>query len=66
MRQVALLRANGLTYETIARRLGVSIRTMRRPIAETTTELDADGRFQAGVHAAWRGWIAPAWESRPD
>lgn len=66
MRQVAVLLAKGLKDETIARRLGVSIRTMRRLIAATMTELDADGRFRAGVHAAWRGWIEPARESRPD
>jgi hypothetical protein len=57
MRQVAALLERGLKDETIARRLGVSVRTMRRLIAATFDELGADSRFQAGVLAERRGWL---------
>jgi DNA-binding CsgD family transcriptional regulator len=43
--------------EQIARRLGLSLRTVRRRVADLMTELGADTRFQAGVEAARRGWI---------
>lgn len=43
--------------EQIARRLGLSVRTVRRRIADLMTELGADSRFQAGVEATRRGWI---------
>jgi DNA-binding CsgD family transcriptional regulator len=43
--------------EQIARRLGLSLRTVRRRVADLMTQLGADSRFQAGVEAARRGWI---------
>ncbi|WP_244930310.1 LuxR C-terminal-related transcriptional regulator [Nocardioides sp. W7] len=49
--------ASGAQDEQIARRLGVSLRTVRRRVADILTELGADSRFQAGVEAARRGWI---------
>lgn len=49
--------ATGAQDEQIARRLGVSLRTVRRRVADVMTELGADSRFQAGVEAAKRGWI---------
>jgi DNA-binding CsgD family transcriptional regulator len=49
--------AAGSTDDQIARRLGVSLRTVRRRVAELLAELDADSRFQAGVRAARRGWL---------
>ncbi|CAB4699112.1 unannotated protein [freshwater metagenome] len=49
--------AAGAQDEQIARRLGVSLRTVRRRVADMMTELGADTRFQAGVEAARRGWI---------
>ena len=49
--------AAGAKDEQIARTLGVSLRTVRRRIADLMTELGADSRFQAGVEAARRGWL---------
>lgn len=49
--------ATGAQDEQIARRLGVSLRTVRRRVADILTELGADSRFQAGVEAARRGWL---------
>ncbi len=49
--------ATGAQDEQIARRLGVSLRTVRRRVAELMSDLGADSRFQAGVEAARRGWL---------
>lgn len=49
--------AAGAQDEQIARQLGLSLRTVRRRVAELMTELGAESRFQAGVEAAKRGWI---------
>lgn len=49
--------AAGAQDEQIARRLGVSLRTVRRRVAELMQELGADSRFQAGVEAVRRGWL---------
>lgn len=49
--------AQGAQDEQIARRLGVSLRTVRRRVAELMSELQAESRFQAGVEAARRGWL---------
>lgn len=49
--------ATGAQDEQIARRLGVSLRTVRRRVADVMTELGAESRFQAGVEAGKRGWI---------
>ncbi|WP_329364853.1 LuxR C-terminal-related transcriptional regulator [Streptomyces sp. NBC_00669] len=46
------LLANGLTDERIARKLGVSLRTVSRLVSEVMRYLDAESRFQAGVLAA--------------
>ena len=51
-----LLRA-GMKDESIARQLGVSLRTVRRRIAEVMDDLGASTRFQAGVEAARRGLL---------
>jgi DNA-binding CsgD family transcriptional regulator len=49
--------AAGERDEQIARKLGISLRTVRRRVADLMSELGADSRFQAGVEAARRGWI---------
>jgi DNA-binding CsgD family transcriptional regulator len=49
--------AGGAKDEQIARALGLSVRTVRRRVAELLEELGADSRFQAGVEAARRGWL---------
>jgi DNA-binding CsgD family transcriptional regulator len=51
------LLAAGQKDEQIARTLGMSLRTVRRRIADVMSELGADSRFQAGVEAIRRGWI---------
>ena len=43
--------------EQIARELGLSLRTVRRRVAEVLDELGATSRFQAGVEAVRRGWV---------
>ncbi|MEV6758603.1 DNA-binding response regulator [Streptomyces sp. NPDC051214] len=47
--------ADGLTDAVGARRVGMSVRTYRRRVAELMTALEADSRFQAGVNASRRG-----------
>lgn len=49
--------AAGAQDEQIARQLGVSLRTVRRRVADLMLELGAESRFQAGVEAAKRGWV---------
>lgn len=57
-RQLLLDRlARGVKDEQIARELGLSLRTVRRRVAEVLDELGATSRFQAGVEAVRRGWI---------
>jgi DNA-binding NarL/FixJ family response regulator len=53
-RIVALL-ADGAKDETIARALGMSVRTCRRHIADIMHRLDAVSRFQAGANAVRLG-----------
>lgn len=49
--------ASGLGGETAARRLGTSLTTVRRQIANLKDALNADTLFQAGCLAAKRGWV---------
>ncbi|MGI8524175.1 MAG: LuxR C-terminal-related transcriptional regulator, partial [Nocardioides sp.] len=58
-RRAFLLRqlASGAQDEQIARTLGLSLRTVRRRVAELMIELGVDSRFQAGVEAVRRGWL---------
>lgn len=49
--------ARGAKDEQIARALGLSLRTVRRRVADIMADLGADSRFQAGVEAVRRGWI---------
>ena len=49
--------ATGAKDEQIARALGMSLRTVRRRVAELIHDLGAQSRFQAGVEAVRRGWI---------
>ena len=46
---------SGLTDESAARRLGVSLRTYRRRVAELMEKLEAGSRFQAGLRAGELG-----------
>ncbi len=47
----------GAKDEAAARHLGVSVRTVRRMIADLMRRMDARSRFQAGILAAERGWL---------
>ncbi|MGZ5416805.1 MAG: DNA-binding response regulator [Nocardioides sp.] len=49
--------ARGAKDEQIARTLGLSLRTVRRRVAELMDELEASSRFQVGVEAVRRGWL---------
>jgi DNA-binding CsgD family transcriptional regulator len=49
--------ASGAKDEQIARTLGLSLRTVRRRVAELMIELGVDTRFQAGAEAVRRGWL---------
>jgi DNA-binding CsgD family transcriptional regulator len=49
--------ATGAQDEQIARQLGLSLRTVRRRVADLMSELGADSRFQAGAEAVRRGWL---------
>ncbi|WP_145906875.1 hypothetical protein [Kitasatospora viridis] len=51
--------AEGDKDEVIARRLGVSLRTCRRHIADALLALGAESRFQGGVFAERAGFTAP-------
>ncbi|MFC7617405.1 LuxR C-terminal-related transcriptional regulator [Actinokineospora soli] len=54
---VLRLLADGLTDDAIARRVGVSVRTVRNDVAGTMARLKARSRFQAGVRAVQLGLI---------
>jgi len=56
-RTILRLLADGLKDEAIARRLGMSLRTTRRHIADILAELNVTSRFQAGVAAARHGLL---------
>jgi hypothetical protein len=49
--------ASGAKDEQIARTLGLSLRTVRRRVADLMIELGVDTRFQAGAEAVRRGWL---------
>jgi hypothetical protein len=56
-RQLVEQLASGAKDEQIARALGISVRTVRRRVADLLTELGAESRFSGGVEAARRGWV---------
>lgn len=51
------LLASGMTDEAAAKRLGVSLRTVRRQMAALMERLHATSRFEAGLKAAQQGWL---------
>ncbi|WP_223874612.1 helix-turn-helix domain-containing protein [Salinispora fenicalii] len=55
-RELLRILADGHTDEAAARKLNLSLRTIRRMTANLMERLDARSRFQAGVRAAQRGW----------
>ncbi|MET9296765.1 LuxR C-terminal-related transcriptional regulator [Streptomyces sp. NPDC003077] len=56
-RELLKLLASGLTDEAAGKRLGVSLRTVRRQMAALMERLGATSRFEAGIKAAQRGWV---------
>jgi DNA-binding NarL/FixJ family response regulator len=54
-RDVLRALGEGLTDEAASRRLGVSLRTYRRRVADLLLALEADSRFQAGLRAGQLG-----------
>ena len=56
-RRIITLMAAGATDDAIARRIGLSRRTVVRRVAVLQEQLGATTRFQAGVQAAQRGWL---------
>lgn len=58
-RAVVRLLAEGAKDEVIARRMGMSLRTCRRHIADLLEELGAESRFQGGALAERAGLTAP-------
>jgi DNA-binding CsgD family transcriptional regulator len=56
-REMLRLLALGATDEAAAAQLGISVRTVRRMVAQIMRRLGARSRFQAGVKAADRGWL---------
>jgi DNA-binding CsgD family transcriptional regulator len=56
-RELLSLLSAGSTDESAAARLGVSVRTVRRMMADIMHRLGARSRFQAGAKAAGRGWL---------
>ncbi|MFG2954061.1 LuxR C-terminal-related transcriptional regulator [Streptomyces sp. NPDC048291] len=56
-RTILRLLATGRKDETIARRLGMSLRTTRKHIADIMQTLGAESRFQAGFAVATRGLL---------
>jgi DNA-binding CsgD family transcriptional regulator len=59
-RDLLKLLSTGMTDETAAKRLGISLRTVRRQMAALMERLDAASRFEAGLKAAQKGWLDPA------
>ncbi len=57
-RLLALL-VTGVQDEVIARQLGLSYRTYQRRLASLLRRLGAETRFQAGLRAAFLGWVTP-------
>jgi DNA-binding CsgD family transcriptional regulator len=57
--ELALLRllAAGSTDDAAAKKLGVSVRTVRRIMADLMDHLEASSRFEAGHKATQRGWL---------
>jgi DNA-binding CsgD family transcriptional regulator len=56
-REILTLMAAGATDEAIARRVGLSRRSVVRQTSMLLERLGATTRFQAGVQAARRGWL---------
>src|SRR5690606_16788413 len=59
-KELLTLLSAGCTDLTVASRLGVSVRTVRRMMSDVMNRLGARSRFQAGVKAADGAWLSGA------
>ncbi|MGH8891486.1 MAG: hypothetical protein ACRDV3_17200 [Acidothermaceae bacterium] len=59
-RQIVALMAVGHSDDAVAEHLGLSVRTVRRQVAEVMERLGADTRFAAGIAAARAGFLDDA------
>ncbi|WP_344946711.1 helix-turn-helix transcriptional regulator [Sphaerisporangium flaviroseum] len=57
-RELLRILAQGFTDEAASKKLGIGLRTHRRMVAELMERLGARSRFEAGVKAMERGWLA--------
>ncbi|MFJ1646432.1 LuxR C-terminal-related transcriptional regulator [Streptomyces sp. NPDC088258] len=57
-RELMYLLASGHTDEAIGKKLGFSLRTVRRTVSGLMVRLEARSRFEAGVLAARAGWLS--------
>ncbi|WP_406631301.1 LuxR C-terminal-related transcriptional regulator [Amycolatopsis sp. WGS_07] len=57
-RELLKLLSAGYTDAAAAENLGISVRTVRRTVADVMNRLGARSRFQAGAKAADRGWLS--------
>jgi DNA-binding NarL/FixJ family response regulator len=55
--RVLTMMSSGVADARAAQTIGVSTRTYRRYVADLMRRLGARSRFQAGIHAAERGWV---------
>jgi DNA-binding CsgD family transcriptional regulator len=57
--EISILRmlASGAKDEAVARRLGVSVRTVRRTVADLMARMHAESRFELGVRTARSGLL---------
>ncbi|MGF1426181.1 helix-turn-helix transcriptional regulator [Kitasatospora sp. LaBMicrA B282] len=56
-RELLKILSTGLTDEAAAKRLGVSVRTVKRRMEELMRRLEAGSRFEAGYKAGQHGWL---------
>ncbi|KAK1179549.1 LuxR C-terminal-related transcriptional regulator [Streptomyces sp. NBS 14/10] len=59
LREVLTLMAEGYKDDAAARKLGLSVRTYRRYVADIMRDLRVESRFQAGVRAVRAGLMEP-------
>ncbi|WP_236796592.1 LuxR C-terminal-related transcriptional regulator [Amycolatopsis sp. GM8] len=64
-RELLSLLAAGHTDAAAAEELGVSVRTVRRSVADLMNRLGARSRFMAGAKAAHHGWLSESGSTEP-
>ncbi|MDH6137561.1 sugar-specific transcriptional regulator TrmB/DNA-binding CsgD family transcriptional regulator [Kitasatospora sp. MAA4] len=56
-RELLRILSTGVTDEAAAKRLGVSVRTVKRRMEDLMRRLEAGSRFEAGFRACRQGWL---------